>query len=179
MLRPSVILIALALAACKPAPQNSSAGGGTPQTDDIQLAQAGGMAGVLTMHNRLRAQHCTPPLKWSQRLAGVAQAWAERCVFEHSSNDLGENLAAGTAGAFTAESFVQDWYSEVTSYDFATGQSTDGQAVGHFTQVIWAGTTELGCGIARCGGQDIFVCNYSPPGNYVGEEVANVPPRCQ
>ena len=74
---------------------------------------------------------------------------------------------------------MQDWYSEVTSYDFATGQSTDGQAVGHFTQVIWASTTELGCGIARCGGQDIFVCNYSPPGNYVGDEVVNVPPRCQ
>ena len=41
--------------------------------------------------------------------------------------------------------------------------------IGHFTQVLWKDSTELGCGIAK--GSDNFVygvCNYSPPGNYIG-----------
>ncbi len=169
---------ALVISACMPPPPAPTASSGA--SGDIQVAQAsGGMAGVLARHNQLRAQHCVPALAWSEQLARTAQAWANRCVFQHSDNDLGENLAAGTSGAFTAESFVDDWYSEISSYDFASGQSTDGEAVGHFTQVVWASTQQVGCGIARCGGEDIFVCNYSPPGNYVGEEVANVPPRCQ
>ncbi|MEM7059768.1 MAG: CAP domain-containing protein [Pseudomonadota bacterium] len=167
--------------ACAPQSNTSSTAETAAPTPaaGIQVADAGPMAGVLALHNRLRAQHCVPALAWSDRLAQTAQAWADRCVFEHSNGNLGENLASGTAGAFSPESHVQSWYDEISSYDFATGQSRDGQAVGHFTQVIWAETTQVGCGWARCGGEEMLVCNYAPAGNFIGQEAQNVPQQCR
>jgi uncharacterized protein YkwD len=50
---------------------------------------------VLAKHNALRAKHGVPALSWSGKLASTAQDWANRCVFEHSNNGLGENLAQG------------------------------------------------------------------------------------
>ena len=134
---------------------------------------------TLTRHNALRARHCVPALTWSNRLAGIAQDWANRCQFEHRQSNLGENLAIGTSGAFPPASQVQSWYDEINSYDFATGRSRDGQAVGHFTQVIWRGTRQVGCAVATCNGNDLLVCNYSPAGNVVGRYVQYVPRPCR
>jgi len=39
---------------------------------------------------------------------------------------------------------------------------------GHYTQIVWRDTKELGCGVARGGDREIWVCDYSPPGNYQG-----------
>ena len=61
-------------------------------------------------------------------------------------------------------------------YDFTTGESTDGNAVGHFTQVVWKSTTKVGCGFSTCGDNDLLVCNYSPAGNFAGQYLENVPP---
>ena len=129
---------------------------------------------VLAAHNALRAQHGVPALKWSASIAKSAQAYADQCVFEHSGTDLGENLATGTTGAYSAAQFVNDWYSEIANYDFASGTGND---TGHFTQVIWKSTKQVGCGLAQCSGNDILVCQYSPAGNFDGEYVANVPPK--
>ena len=52
-------------------------------------------------------------------------------------------------------------------------------ATGHFTQVVWKSTTQLGCGLAVNRGNKIYgVCNYSPAGNVVnaGFFKANVLP---
>lgn len=130
---------------------------------------------VLTAHNALRAKHGVPPLSWSSALAQAAQAHANKCVFEHSQTQYGENLAQGTSGSYSPAQFVNDWYSEISSYDFASGTSTDGGDVGHFTQVVWKATSKVGCGIAQCSGNDLLVCNYSPAGND-GEYADNVPP---
>jgi uncharacterized protein YkwD len=132
---------------------------------------------ALSTHNALRALHCVPPLQWSARLAAIAQQWADRCVFEHSQSGLGENLAIGTSGAFPAETQIQSWYDEIARYDFANARFTSG--TGHFTQVVWRSTTEVGCGVASCNGEDLLVCNYAPPGNFQGEYDQNVPQRCQ
>jgi DHA1 family inner membrane transport protein len=130
---------------------------------------------ALSAHNALRAKHGVPPLSWSGSLAATAQDWANRCVFEHSNNG-GENLATGTTGAYSQAQFVRDWYSEIASYDFASGTSKGGD-IGHFTQVVWKSTTQVGCGIASCAdGNDLFVCNYSPAGNWDGQYIENVPP---
>lgn len=52
-------------------------------------------------------------------------------------------------------------------------------AWGHYSQLVWADTTNVGCvtkycpnGLANTGpgvAPYFTVCNYSPPGNYVGE----------
>ncbi|CAF5089453.1 unnamed protein product, partial [Rotaria sp. Silwood1] len=51
---------------------------------------------------------------------------------------------------------------------------------GHFTQVIWLGSTQLGIGIALTNDNRTayVVANYYPPGNYLGQFGANVLPVC-
>merc|ERR1719189_2510620 len=88
--------------------------------------------------------------------------------------------------AAAASARVTDsWYSEEKDYDYATGGKTaeceaigSSCMIGHFTQVVWNGSTKLGCGFAHGTSQGMqctwAVCRYTPPGNYVGQYVENV-----
>ena len=70
------------------------------------------------------------------------------------------------------------WYDEVSYYNY--NRPGFGHSTGHFTQLVWKETTHVGCGIAISPENKIYgVCNYSPPGNFVGEKQfrANVLPR--
>ncbi len=131
-------------------------------------------------HNAVRAKHCAPPLTWSKKLAEVAQTWANTlrdkgCVFGHSpGGKYGENLAAGTVGALDPSSTVGMWYDEIKLYKFPNGGFS--MQTGHFTQVVWRSTTQVGCGHVECKGNDIYVCNYDPPGNWEGQYRAEVLP---
>jgi uncharacterized protein YkwD len=131
---------------------------------------------LLDAHNADRARHCTPPLSWSAEIAATAQVWANRCVFAHDYNSgLGENLAWGTQ--LSARDAVQLWYKEIGDYSYASPGF--GPAAGHFTQLIWRGSRQLGCGKAICRGDVFWVCRYSPPGNVGGEFPANVARVCR
>ena len=66
------------------------------------------------------------------------------------------------------------WYAESTDYRYPNGGFS--MSTGHFTQLVWAGSTSLGCAMARCNDLDVWVCNYDPPGNVDGEYEANVRP---
>ena len=126
---------------------------------------------MLAAHNALRAKHGAPPLSWSASLAQTAQAWANACIFQHSQTNYGENLAEGTG--YSASQAVNDWYGEISQYDFNNPGYSD--ATGHFTQVVWKGTTKVGCGSADCGSDGTFyVCNYDPAGNLEGAFPDNV-----
>lgn len=120
-------------------------------------------------HNTYRAKHCAAPLTWSTKLADIAQKWANTleakgCAFEHSPGaKYGENLAGGTTGALDPEGATTMWYDEIKKYNFAKGGFS--METGHFTQVVWKGTTRLGCAMAACPQWDLWVCNYDPPGN--------------
>ena len=49
--------------------------------------------------------------------------------------------------------------------------------VGHFTQVVWKSSKELGVGKATSrSGRIYVVANYYPPGNYQGQFAQNVLP---
>ena len=88
----------------------------------------------------------------------------------------GENLAFfSPVGIADPARVVGGWYAEAERYDFSRpGFSFE---AGHFTQVVWVGTREVGCGVARCGDRaEIWVCNYGPPGNVQGEFERNVLP---
>jgi hypothetical protein len=141
---------------------------------------------VLRSHNELRAIHRAPPLILDKALNKYAEAWADRLAatgqFTHSRGPYGENLAYygsslsidGVAAGLDA---VKDWGSEVARYRYGSGFSS---ATGHFTQMVWAGSSRLGCGMARGprGRMNTvyIVCNYDPPGNYEGEFRRNVLP---
>ncbi|MBN2702497.1 MAG: pathogenesis-related family 1 protein [Methylohalobius sp. ZOD2] len=136
-------------------------------------------------HNSARAEVGVPPLKWSDSLAAYAQQWAEYlargngCKLKHRSDGkYGENLYWSSAvrwsdgrrelKALTVSRVVAQWVSEKKDYDYA-GNRCSGAMCGHYTQIVWRDTRRLGCGMAVCPSQgQIWVCNYDPPGNYVG-----------
>ena len=132
-------------------------------------------------HNAARAKNCAPPLTWSPRIAKVAQGWADQlkakgCVFGHSgSMKYGENLAAGTIGALDPKSTVDMWYDEIKLYKFPDGGFS--MQTGHFTQLVWTTTRQVGCGHVQCKGNDIIVCNYDPAGNVMTYFADNVLPK--
>lgn len=146
-----------------------------PKADDLSdVAKA-----MVEQHNQVRAKHCAKPLAWSPKLASVAQAWANKlkannCAFEHSGGNYGENLAAGTSGYMGPDEVVKMWYEEIKDYDFNNPGFS--MTTGHFTQVVWKGTQQVGCGMVQCKGLDVWVCNYDPPGNWEGQYRENVLP---
>ncbi|MEP6865833.1 MAG: CAP domain-containing protein [Deltaproteobacteria bacterium] len=165
-------------------------GQGGPGPDDPGVAMGGGASGAKTIaqrfvaaHNAVRAKHCAAPLRWSPKLAAVAQKWADTlrdkgCAFGHSGGQYGENLAAGTEGVLDPEATVKMWYDEIAKYRFPDGGFS--METGHLTQVIWRGTTQVGCGHSQCKGNDIWVCNYDPAGNWDGQYRENVlPTNCK
>jgi uncharacterized protein YkwD len=173
--------LSLSLAACGASPVASRTpdDDAAPRTSEAPAPAPTSSHPILDAHNARRAAHCAPPLAWSDALAATAQHWADHlassgCALEHSSGSLGENLAAGTSGTLSPTDVVDMWYAEGAHYDFAHGDF--GMDTGHFTQLVWTSSTTLGCGTASCGGLDIWVCNYDPPGNYEGEFQAHVLP---
>lgn len=135
---------------------------------------------LLSAHNRYRTEVGISPLQWSDTLAASAQSYAETLAasnrFAHSDTDgYGENLWKGTAGAYSMTDMVNSWGEEkayfIPNAPFPEVSTTDNwQDVGHYTQIIWEATTEVGCGLATGSGWDILVCHYSPPGNFVGQQ---------
>ena len=130
---------------------------------------------MLNEHNIKRALHAnTPDLTWSETLAAYAQNYADNydCsgTLTHSGGEYGENLALGygTTGA------VDGWYDEISSYDYSNPGFSE--ATGHFTQVVWASTSQVGCGIKTCGDVwgDYIICSYEDAGNVIGEFPENV-----
>ncbi|XP_064457523.1 Golgi-associated plant pathogenesis-related protein 1-like [Ornithodoros turicata] len=138
----------------------------------------------LERHNFYRANHGVPPLKHSDELTKVAQDWADtlakRDRFEHRPNNTyGENIYMAWSSDPNKEvpggDAVDSWYSEIKDYTFGVEPRT--LASGHFTQVMWKGSTEVGTARARSAtGKILVVSNYSPAGNVVGHFAENVPP---
>lgn len=70
---------------------------------------------------------------------------------------------------------VESWYSEGIKHVFGKEPST--LKTGHFTQIVWRDSRELGVGMARNrSGQIFVVANYDPPGNFIGSFAENVSP---
>lgn len=71
-----------------------------------------------------------------------------------------------------AEDVVASWASEKQWYDADTNecQAPKGASCGHYTQIVWADTTAVGCGMSVCESQgQIWVCDYYPAGNIAGQ----------
>jgi len=143
-------------------------------TSAYDLSTQAGIEQMVAAHNAWRSPLGLPPLEWSDELAVVAQDWAEKLLvkgrMQHSQdNDYGENLATARNRQLSVETVVNLWGDEVSDYDYDTNRCAPGKVCGHYTQIVWAETTKVGCGMARENGLEMWVCNYDPPGNYVGE----------
>ncbi len=132
------------------------------------------------VHNAYRAEVNVGPLTWSNELALYAKAWGDHlaqigCEMEHRprsgewTQKYGENLYWCSGYAATPKKAVDSWGEEKPDYD--GGVMNDKNFVaGHYTQMIWAKTTQVGCAIIQCSdGAYIVVCNYNPAGNYWGQ----------
>ena len=132
-------------------------------------------AGIVEGHNQARRAVGVPDLQWSDELAGVAQRWAdtlrgENCTMRHSQQrGIGENLHWRSGGRDTPTSAIAGWLAEKQFFDPATKTCAPGKVCGHYTQMVWRSTRFVGCGMTTCGNTELWVCNYSPPGNYVGQ----------
>jgi uncharacterized protein YkwD len=131
-------------------------------------------------HNSKRQLHQVGPVTWSATVAASAQNYADTCPSGHSGSGYGENLAWSTYQV-SIETVTSWWYSEESQYDYAKPGWQSG--TGHFTQMVWKGTTEIGCGMAQCSSGKwpyVWVCQYNPPGNVIGTFTENVfPPQTQ
>ncbi|XP_033214828.1 venom allergen 3-like isoform X2 [Belonocnema kinseyi] len=130
-----------------------------------------------------------PDLAWDNELAIIAQTLADTCKFEHDKCrdverfPVGQNIAsiASTEPNFSPDltRLVQMWYDEVKLFN---GQDVSeysfNPAVGHYTQLVWAKSLYVGCGVVKYseGGLNkvYLVCNYGPAGNVLGEEIYEV-----
>jgi hypothetical protein len=136
---------------------------------------------ILDAHNRERLRLGLYPLKWNDVLAQSAQRWADHLAatgrFEHAPENRdapeGENLWAGTKGYYPVEAMVDAWVREKRYFKYGVfpNNSTTGNVedVGHYTQIVWRATSEVGCAEAESAEEDILVCRYAEAGNYIGE----------
>jgi len=156
-----------------------------PAAADVNTAQQKVM---VTKHNALRqsiaasesarlGQTVTiPDVTWDDSVAAVAQTWADHLLatdsFEHNKGrgDLGENIywesGHGDPEKSTKLAF-ENWAAEQANYTWDSDSCSD--VCGHYTQLVWAATTAIGCGMATDGTQAYWVCDYAPPGNMQGQ----------
>lgn len=130
-------------------------------------------AELLAAHNRVRAQHGLPNLTWSNEMASLAQDWANQMTrtgrFEHRSNSgYGENLFWGRGKDYSGTEAVESWASEISNYNYANNSCRG--VCGHYTQIVWKNTTQVGCAVGKVRDEVYWVCNYDPAGNYVGQK---------
>ncbi len=142
-----------------------------------------GLSGITSAHNAARASAMPAPspalgpLTWAEPLAQAAQSWADGCKFEHSGGEYGENLYASAGSTPTGPSVVKSWADEVADYDYGSNSCT--KVCGHYTQVVWRDSKQLGCAMKACTTNSPFgsfaswtlvVCEYDPPGNFTGKK---------
>lgn len=165
-----------------PAPTPTTAASPAPPPVPVVTIDPQSFEGrILAAHNAERKLLGIAPLVWSTKLAGQAKSWADNLaakgLFEHSSNrdNAGENLWAGTSGYYGPEAMIGAFIGEKQYFRpgkfpdvSSTGRWSD---VGHYTQLIWRGTRELGCAKATGNGRDVLVCRYYPAGNVIGDRV--------
>ena len=165
---------AIALLCCSAAATAVSASSTRGATDSARL---------LAMHNQERFRLNVPPLMWDPQLAAAAASYGPTLArlgrLQHSprSSRPGqrENLWMGTRGAFSPEQMVGSWIDERRAFRAgvfpAVSRTGNWQDVSHYTQLIWRGTTRVGCAIQPAGRWEYLVCRYSPPGNIDGRRL--------
>jgi len=124
--------------------------------------------------------HGVPLMTWNTEVAQAAQAWMDekQGQMSHSPKErrsnvgghgyLGENLAMGSH--ITAAGAEKMWYDEIDLTNPRGIVTGFGGGTGHYTQVVWKKSVDLGCGLYG----KTYCCMYGPGGNMMGEFESNV-----
>lgn len=139
---------------------------------------------IVAAHNKYRTELGIEGLKWSDVLAAHAKKWADHLASKggrtlmhapaSERGNEGENLWMGSAGYYSLTQMVDGWGAEKKYFVYGTfpnvSRTGNWADVGHYTQVIWKDTKEVGCAKSAAGGYEILVCRYSPPGNFMSRK---------
>ncbi|KAI4367156.1 hypothetical protein MLD38_022924 [Melastoma candidum] len=130
-------------------------------------------ADYVAAHNAARQAVGVGPITWNENVAAYARNYAAQragdCRLVHSGGPYGENIAWSSAD-LSGVAAVNMWVGEKPYYDYASNTCAQGKVCGHYTQVVWRNSVQLGCAKVRCAtGGTFIICNYNPPGNYVGQ----------
>jgi pathogenesis-related protein 1 len=174
----------------KPNPGSNVNGGGnavagnTGSNLTAQQAQQ-----IVAYHNQKRAEVGSGNVTWSPQIAQYAQQRADQIArtkqlahLPQGQNPYGENLASGGStggsGGYTVISACDGWYAEKAKMPRnARTMTVDlfNKGVGHYTQMVWKGSTQIGAGISQYqqGGftMTVVVCCYNPPGNVINQAI--------
>ncbi|XP_063045297.1 C-type lectin domain family 18 member A-like [Engraulis encrasicolus] len=140
---------------------------------------------IVTQHNRLRSR-VSPmaanmqKMEWSEGLASLAQerAAAASCSLDSglqeratSSGYVGWNTHQAVHGESSLAKVIDSWFLEGRDYIYQGGHCRQNSTCHHYTQLVWATSSYVGCAqrlACQKGGSlwDLFVCAYSPGGNW-------------
>nr|CUU99883.1 hypothetical transcript [Hymenolepis microstoma] len=153
---------------------------------------------IVDSHNQAR-RNVSPPasnmlaMKYSSEMEYLADTWARKCQFAYPSenNILYRNISQNIAISYGHPSvdfplFISRWVKEKKNYDYERNSCTPGKTCGHYTQMIWSTSSSVGCAVEQCDPYFsnypqpvyLYVCQYKPPGNYIGEKPYNAGRRC-
>ncbi|XP_035675323.1 glioma pathogenesis-related protein 1-like [Branchiostoma floridae] len=160
--------------------------------DDIDVHE------IVHLHNQVRAGVSPSAsnmkyMSWNAGLAEKAQEYAEQCKGGHNPDlsfigpgytTVGENIYITTADQLNWFDAIGNWADEVGDYDIYNDTCKEQKVCGHYTQVVWADSYQLGCGVTKCasvaGMNDaiLVICNYGPRGNFIGRRPYVLGERC-
>nr|KAF6373741.1 hypothetical protein mPipKuh1_005606 [Pipistrellus kuhlii] len=123
-------------------------------------------------------------MSWDKGLAMTAKAWANKCQKQPNTctekpylchptfKYVGENIWLDGSYQFKPESAIGLWNNEKMNYNYSIFYCSE--VCDHYTQVVWADSYKVGCAMRTCplpegASTAIFVCDYGPLGNNVGE----------
>ncbi|HEU5482447.1 MAG TPA: CAP domain-containing protein [Sphingomicrobium sp.] len=150
------------------------------QPTDVEMIE------VYKEHNAARAIYGAPPLAWDPFLVLSAGEYvgtlARTGKLVHASREgrgtVRENISQGLP-SWSIRQLMGNWTKEKQNFvpGIFPNVSTTGDwyQVGHWTQMIWAATTLIGCAKALGIGSSWLVCRYNPGGNKDGKQVG-IPP---
>ncbi|KAK6758463.1 hypothetical protein RB195_015965 [Necator americanus] len=127
-------------------------------------------------------------------LEAEAQQHASECSLKMSNSfsreDVGENVHVFSGSSRSlqnaAEKAVNAWWNEMPNERFnkemifteeMSYDKTNSSL--RFTQMVWAKSYRLGCGIQNCAGKLFVVCRYAERGNIVGNHIYRAGSPCE
>ncbi|OUM63688.1 carbohydrate-binding module family 18 protein [Piromyces sp. E2] len=142
---------------------------------------------LLELHRNARKVLNAPDMKeiyWDDTMAAGAQKYSNLCKgMVHSDTSEGENLAGNSVHDVTR--MFNQWMKEKEAFDESgyrakfKGVSYDGKVVGHYSQIVWATNTKIGCGLTYCSNlsyHNLLVCRYET-GNILKRQVYAEPTK--